>query len=279
MVNPETQVLAGMKGDTLTAMRNDSSKSAKKDTVRIMVYDNANKLIRSFTDQPDTAGVQRTTWDLRERGIRTPGSKKPKSNAPEPVGLPVLPGTYKVVFSFDKMKDSTMVTVLADPRLDLNRSALLARRAMADRLAESAEKLTAATDRLDEADNTIKQIKEGLKTSDNTAWKGWDKKLKAMTDSVKAYRELIEPKPLGKQGYGRPFRQTALTVWRDAFYTVAGTPWTGSKPFAPNANDEQMVKDAEMMVEQAVSRVNNFFAKNWAAFRKEVEGQPSLLFE
>jgi len=48
------------------------------------------------------------------------------------------------------------------------------------------------------------------------AWQGWSKKLKAMQDTIKAKRELIEPKPLGKQGYGRPFRQTALTVWHDA---------------------------------------------------------------
>ncbi len=277
MVNPETQVLAGMKGDTITAMPLDSTKSAKKDTVRIRVYDSGGRLVRSFTDQPDTAGIQRTTWDLRERGIRQPGSKKPKPNAPEPTGFPVLPGTYKVVFQYKDLKDSTMVEVLADPRLPYNRTAILARRAMADRLATTAEKLTATIDRLDEADNTVKQLMEQVKISDDAAWKGWNKKLKAMQDTLKVRRELIEPKPLGKQGYGRPYRQTALTVWRDAFYTVAGTPWTGSKPFAPNDEDEMMIKDAEMMAENAVARVEDFFKTQWASFKQEAQAQPSLL--
>jgi photosystem II stability/assembly factor-like uncharacterized protein len=257
----------------------DSAKIMKMDTVKIGVYDASGKLVRSFTDKVDTIGIQRTTWDLRERGIRQPGSQKPKPNAPEPTGLPVVPGTYRVVFSYKDLKDSTTVEVLADPRLEYNKPAILARRAMADRLAETARRLTDVIDRLNEADHTVKQLTEELKGSQSESWKGWDKKLKAMQDTLKGTRELIEPKPLGKQGYGRPYRQTALTVWRDAYYTVAGTPWTGSKPFMPNAEDEQMIRDAEALATQAIGKVDQFFDTHWASFRKEVQDKPSLLFK
>jgi hypothetical protein len=183
------------------------------------------------------------------------------------------------VFSYKDLKDSTTVEVLADPRLEYNKPAILARRAMADRLAETARRLTDVIDRLNEADHTVKQLTEELKGSQSESWKGWDKKLKAMQDTLKGTRELIEPKPLGKQGYGRPYRQTALTVWRDAYYTVAGTPWTGSKPFMPNAEDEQMIRDAEALATQAIGKVDQFFDTHWASFRKEVQDKPSLLFK
>ncbi len=264
---------------TTPVIKTDSTKAAKMDTVKIRVYDAAGKLVRSFTDQVDTVGMKRTTWDLHERGIRQPGSSKPKPNTPEPVGLPVMPGTYRVVFSYKDLKDSTTVEVMADPRLEYNKPAILARRAMAGQLAQTAEKLTEATDRLYEADNTVKLLTEQLKGSESEAWKGWDKKLKAMQDTLKATRELIEPKPLDKQGYGRPYRQTALTVWRDAYYTVAGTPWTGSKPFMPNAEDEQMIRDAEVLATQAIRKVDQFFDTHWTSFRKEVQAKPSLLFK
>jgi hypothetical protein len=111
------------------------------------------------------------------------------------------------------------------------------------------------------------------------AWKGWDKKVKAMQDSLKATRYLIEPKPMEKQGYGRPYRQTALTIWREAYYAAAGSPYSGGKPFAPNAEDEKLIKDAEQYTEQALSQVNAFFSTQWEPFRKEVLGKPSLLFK
>ncbi len=256
-----------------------TDKNSKLDTVQVRVYDAVGKQIRMFTDKPDTVGIQRMAWDLRERGIRQPGSKKPGPKSPEPTGLLVMPGTYKVVISYKDLKDSTMVKVLADPRLEYPREALLARRTMADRLAKTGEKLTAALDHLDEADNTLKVMAEQVKNSESESWKGWGKKVKAMQDSVKAVRELIEPKPLEKQGYGRPFRQTALTVWRDAYYAAAGSPYAGGKPFAPNAVDEKMIQDAELYAEKALAKVNAFFSTHWESFRKEAEAQPSLLFK
>jgi photosystem II stability/assembly factor-like uncharacterized protein len=255
-----------------------TDKNGKMDTVQVRVYDATGKQIRSFMDKPDTVGIQRMTWDLREKGIRQPGSKKPGPKSPEPTGLPVMPGTYKVVISYKDLKDSTMVKVLADPRFEYPKEAILARRAMADRLAKTGEKLTAVVDRLNDADNTLKVLAEQVKNAEGGAWKGWDKKIKAMQDSVKATRYLIEPKPMEKQGYGRPFRQTALTVWRDAYYTAAGSPYSGGKPFAPNADDERIIKEAEQYSEKALAKVNAFFNTQWESFRKEAEAQPSLLF-
>jgi hypothetical protein len=257
----------------------DMGKSTKPDTATVRVYDAGGKLIRTFIDKPDTVGIQRTTWDLRERGIRQPGSKKPCPKSAEPTGLPVLPGSYKVVISYKDLKDSTMVNVLADPRFTYPKEAILARRAMADRLAITGEKLTAAIDQLNDADNTLKVLADQVKSTEDASWKGWSKKVKAMQDTVKAKRELIEPKPLGKQGYGRPFRQTALTVWRDAYYTAAGSPYSGGKPFAPNADDEKMIEDAEQYSAKILSQLNSFFNTEWEAFRKEAEAQPSLLFK
>ena len=257
----------------------DMSKSSKLDTVTIRIYGAGGKLIRTFMDKVDTVGLQRTTWDLRERGIRQPGSRKPKANAPEPRGLPVMPGTYKAVISYKDLKDSTLVNVLADPRFSYPKEAILARRAMADRLALTADKLTAAIDQLNDADQTLKVLADQVKNTEDTSWKGWSKKIKAMQDTVKARRELIEPKPLEKQGYGRPFRQTALTVWRDAYYTAAGSPYSGGKPFAPNADDQKMIEDAEQYSAKVLAQINSFFSTEWAAFKKEVEAQPSLLFK
>ncbi len=45
-------------------------------------------------------------------------------NAPEPRGVTVLPGEYKVVMYYGKAKDSTMVNVAYDPRVEMPQNIL-----------------------------------------------------------------------------------------------------------------------------------------------------------
>src|SRR6185437_14992466 len=86
------------------------------DSARVRIYNDKNELIRTLRWSVDS-GFNRDYWGMDEKGDRQPGSPKPQRDAPEPGGLQVMPGTYKVVITYARASDSTFITVKDDPRL------------------------------------------------------------------------------------------------------------------------------------------------------------------
>jgi len=65
----------------------------------VRIYNDRSELIRSLQWNVDS-GFNRHYWGMEEKGVRQPGSPKPQPDAPEPGGLQVLPGTYKLVITY-----------------------------------------------------------------------------------------------------------------------------------------------------------------------------------
>ncbi len=95
-------------------------------------------------------GLNRFTWDLRERGFRGPGSLEDDDfdREAEPGGPQVLPGTYRLRLTRGEHVAETTVEVLPDPRDPVpaadRRANLEARRrlaALSGRLADALERL------------------------------------------------------------------------------------------------------------------------------------------
>ena len=107
----------------------DTGKAAKADSILVKIYNDKNELIRNLKWKADT-GMNRQFWGMEERGFRAPGTPKPRPGAPEPAGLQVFPGTYKLVLTLGKDSDSTMVTIKDDPRLQKTDAAKIAQRKM-----------------------------------------------------------------------------------------------------------------------------------------------------
>ena len=141
----------------------DSLKKAKADSAIVKIYDEKNEVIRSLKFKVDT-GFNRAYWGFEMKGIRGPNSPKPKSDAQEPRGFTVFPGTYKLVMSLGNEMDSTNIIVNADPNVPANKVIYDAKMAMVDRLNKSTERLTEITDRFTEAEETIAKVEAQLKT-------------------------------------------------------------------------------------------------------------------
>ena len=128
-------------------------------------------------------------------------------------------------------------------------------------------------DRLTESEDVCTKIMAQLKDLEGKDADSLRKITKAMQDSVKAIREFISGKISDKQGINR---DTDPTVIR--FYQIA-SQYIGSKNVAPGAAEEKMVQNAELMIGQALQRINNFFTGKWAAYRQLVEGTKVNLFK
>jgi photosystem II stability/assembly factor-like uncharacterized protein len=253
----------------------DTTKKAtvKYDTVYVKIYNAENKLIRTLQHKPDSVGYQSVMWNMTEKGIRNPGTPKPKKNAPDPNGVDVMAGKYKVVFSSGDAKDSTIVEVKDDPRVLISKETKQAQKALYDRMAKSINQLTEATDRLTEAEDVAKMIQNQAKEKDGKEFEDLAKASKTIQDSIKLNREIIVGKKMEKQGYGRPFQVTPQGKIGEAMRYI------GSKQIAPTKDDIILVEQLEILTKDSIGKINKFFATNWLEYRKKVEATPMKTFK
>ncbi len=252
----------------------DSSKKIKIDSAIVNIYAGTEELIRTIKIKTDT-GFNRQYWNFETKGIRQPGAAKQKAGAPEPVdrGLPVYPGTYKLLVTMGANSDSTMLTVNADPDVVNDKQVYDAKKRILKRLEKSTLKLTEVTDRLADADETIAKIDAQLKEVEGKEADSLRNTGKAMTDSIKSIRNFIFGKPQEKQGYGSPYQLTVNEKLQTAIGQVLG------KNKIPDAQEVNQVEIAEALISQAIEKANIFFSTKWKAYQKLVEAMPVKIFK
>lgn len=243
------------------------------DSAMVRIYNDKNELIRTLRWTVDS-GFNRQYWGMEEKGVRQPGSPKPAPGAPEPGGLPVLPGTYKVVVTYARSSDSTFVTVKDDPRLGNRNEIKVAQRKMYDRFRKTADKLTAGMDQLTEADEVCTKMQSQLRGVEGKDADTLRKATTKMTDEIKSIREFISGKTSDAQGIARsPFQVTVMSQMQLAQQTIGG------KMVAPGQQEETLVVNAEKAVNDAIQKINGFFEGKWKNYRSLVEGTKVNLFK
>lgn len=245
----------------------------KYDTVFVKIYNESGKQIRTLFQLPDTTGIHQIVWNLDEKGVRNPNQPKPKKGATEPSGMPAFPGKYKIVLNFGDQKDSTFVVVKSDPRITYDLSAEIAKRDLYEKVKANIVKQTQAIDQLTEANETTEKILLQMKDAEGKEMEDLRKQIKAMQDTIKSKRELILPKALEKQGYGRPFRVTASSKTQELMMYLS------SRNTAPSQTEQIIYEQGEQLTKEAIEKINTFFATQWADFRKKIEGMKIPIFK
>jgi hypothetical protein len=251
----------------------DTSK-AKTDSAFVKIFDEAGKQLRTLRVKADT-GFNRFYWNFDTKGTRQPGQPKPRPGAPEQGGgFAAFPGTYKVVISMGKEADSTMVTVKADPRVEVKKEVYDAKKQMMERLQKSADQLTAALDRIADAEEAMTKLEGQLRGEQGKAADSLRKAMADVRKQIKTIRESISGRSAeGKQGITRFADRTTQTALQTARMEIMG------KLAAPTAQTERLVKEAEDEVQKSVNQINDFFNTKWKAFRQHAEATPVKLFK
>jgi hypothetical protein len=284
----------------------DTGKNKIADTAMVRILDANNMQVRQLRTKADT-GFNRFYWGMEGRGIRTAGAGgrggggaggagggAAGGGAPggggggggrrgggfggggavEPGGLPVDPGTYKVILSLGRdWSDSMMITINDDPNAPTPKEVRDALRKFSARVDKSSLRLVDLNERLTEADNVMRLV-EGNYSGMNAKQSDTLKKVaKAMQDSIKNIREQLTGKTQDKQGYGNIPQVTVNSVLQEARSTAMG------KTSIPSAQEERMIQDAEKMVDDVVKRTNAFFEGAWKGYRSLAEASPVKLFK
>lgn len=251
--------------------KDTASKKTGSDSIWVKIYNDKNENIRTLRWKADS-GMNRMYWNLDEKGFRFPGSARPIPGSPEPGGLQVLAGTYKIVISGSDT-DSTLITVKDDPRIGNRNEIKLAQRSMQIRLRKSTDKLVEGMDRLTDAEEGFQKIEIQLKGLEGRQIDSLRSSTKLMQQAVKSIREFISGKPQTRQGYGSVPQITVINQWQQASSAIT------AKPVIPGKQEEMLVERSESLIREALQQINSFFEGKWKAYRKQVEETPIKLFK
>jgi photosystem II stability/assembly factor-like uncharacterized protein len=259
---------------------NGKTQTNKVDSILVAIYNDKNEIIRNLKWKADT-GFQKNIWGMEEKGFRQPGVGRTGggrfgggANNAEPAGWQALPGNYKVVLSYGNDKDSTMVTIIDDPRIENNNEVKLAQRTLLTKFRKSVDKLVAATDRISDAEEILTKATAQLKDAIGKDADSARKETKKWQDEVKKVKEFISGKIIERQGYGQIPEVTVMSRMRQATQSIT------AKPIIPGAQEERLVAEAEESISNAVNKVNTLFGNKWMEYRKLVESiPPSKIFK
>ena len=245
--------------------------SKKKDKVKIRILNEAGDTIRTYETKLDT-GMNRITWNLRRDGVRYPSySERPASGNTAPSGREVLPGTYRVLMTYGKFTDSTLVKVEEDPRIPSDPVALQAKEEAYREFSKMVETATDAFDRLKEAKKTIRLVNDALSHLPDSTKKEFSTLGKALQDSIGNLQDLFMDSPDTK-GIVRSPGLLNSTLYSTSRYLNASDG-------APNQSARHMLKHLMVQLGETLDKINTFFTGDFAAYQARVEQTDFSLFK
>jgi len=261
----------------------DTGKNRISDTLQMAIYDANGVNVRNLRTRADS-GFNKYYWGMEGRGIRQAGGGGrgggggrfggAGGGGNEPGGLPVNPGTYKVVMSLGRdLKDSTMVVVNDDPYAPTPLTVRNAIRAANARMEKSIIKLTALNDRLTEVEEIMRKVEAGYASMDRKAADTIRKAAKPVADGLKEIREMLNGKPQLKQGYGNIPQETVNGILGEARQVVMG------KTTMPGEQENRIMGYAEEAVNGVIVKANALFEGSWKQYRALAEAAPLKFFK
>ena len=261
---------AKQKGDSKETAKNSGNQGGRKQRLKVKVLNASGDTIRNFSTEIDT-GMTRIYWGMTRDGVRYPSRRSPRPNAGTPSGSRVLPGTYKLLFSYGKHKDSINLTIHADPRLDISLADLEAKQAAYDAYYEVVNKATEGFDRLKEAKSTISRVNQALSNAPDSLKKEINKIGKALQDSIGQLEELYM-QPQDFKGIQRSTGKLNSTLFSASRYINASKG-------APNQGAQISIDQAKAQTAEVLEKINTFFNKDFSDYQKKVEAVQFSLFK
>ncbi|MEL6945118.1 MAG: hypothetical protein AAFO82_20905, partial [Bacteroidota bacterium] len=197
----------------------DKEKKGKKkrpEKVKINVINSAGDTIRTYSTKVDT-GMNRIYWNMRHDGVRYPSRREAKPDDNMPSGYMVKPGTYKLVFTFGEAKDSTMVNVKFDPRMDASTYDFDAIASTYEEYYDVVEAAAKGFSQLQQVKKTIGLVDKALVNAPDSTLKEIKEMGKTLKDSIKVIEKLYM-QPEGMKGIQRTSDNLLSTLYNVSGY-------------------------------------------------------------
>jgi photosystem II stability/assembly factor-like uncharacterized protein len=243
-------------------------KKGKKASINILNSsgDTIQTLKRELKD-----GLNRVYWNLDRKAVKFPSRRSARPNANEPDGAPVLPGTYKIMLSYGKVKDYTEVEVRMDPRSNQSLQDLQEINIIVDEFNKVVEHATQGFKQLSEARKTIGLVNKVISNQPDSIQKVIKKLGKEIKQAI-GELELLYMMPTDSKGIQRNPNNLNGVLQNASRYLTSS--WQKPGPNSMNAFNRAKVETREVL-----SQINEFFDKSWKPYMDKINGLSIELFK
>ena len=236
----------------------------KKDSVQFefLAGDTVIRTLKFKT--PEKPGFHRIYWGMDEKGPDRPYRKISK-NKNERGGRNVKPGTYKIKMSYGELTDETMITVQADPRLDVDMNSINEVYEASGKIASMTQTAADAVKQLVESKNLADKYSKEFKEMDKKKYKD---QIKASANIVKAIDSVIAlyiGKEDKRQGIIRNPEVTVMQRLGNA------SRYAASRQNGLTETEHKLMKFAEDDLKKALDKTNTFFSDRWKVYSASIK--------
>jgi len=253
-----------------TDEKKKDNKKKKTDKVKINVINSAGDTIRTYSTKVDT-GMNRIYWNMRHDGVRYPSRREAKPDDNMPSGYMVKPGTYKLVFTYGDAKDSTMVNVKFDPRMDASTYDFDAIASTYEEYYDVVKSATEGYSQLQQVKKTIGLVDKALVNAPDSTLKSIKEMGKALKDSIKVIEKLYM-QPEGLKGIQRTSDNLNSTL-----FSVSG--YLRDMENKPTQAIQHLLNKAKRETAEVIGQVNALVQNDFAEYQVAVEKVQFSLFK
>ncbi|MEM9848170.1 MAG: hypothetical protein AAF847_09800 [Bacteroidota bacterium] len=258
------------KQETSSEDEQPSDEKQKNDKVKITILNSAGDTIRTYSTKIDT-GMNRIYWNMRHDGVRYPSRRMVKPDEDMPSGYQVKPDTYKLIFTYGDAKDSTMLNVKFDPRLDANDHDFDAIAATYEAYYDVVKTANEGFQQLQAVKKTIDLVDKALVHAPDSTVKTIKAMGKSLKDSIKVLEGLyMQPDDLkGIQRTADNLNSTLSSVGR----------YLRSMEKSPTQAINTLMAKAKSETAEVIGQVNALVQNDFAEYQTKVEAVQYSLFE
>ena len=255
----------------MTAADSLKKKEAEKDKDLLKLYVfGANGDTLRYINQKLKEGWNRVGWDMSKKGVRYPSRSEPAKDADDPSGQYVMPGEYKLVGWFNGKKDSTLVKVRLDPRLNITASDLDARNKVFEEFYKEVDLSQRAFKALQDVRKDMKMIESMQVNAPDSIQTQIKEKTKALNKKLSELEmKFMEPEDV---------KGITSEINLGRYLSNSGN-YLNSSLGDPGANARDMLSQTKKEVARNVMAVNDFLTIDWTPFKEYINGLNWPLFK
>ncbi|MTI41542.1 hypothetical protein E1140_18720 [Fulvivirga lutimaris] len=221
------------------------------------IYNGKEELMNTVKAKPKEEGLNYLIWKLDEQSSNLPDAWIHEESR----GIPVLPGDYKIVLSYEEAETETTVKVISDPRFDLNPEVDQKLYAYQKAIDVEVEKLSKALLSIDEKMKSIDKIIRELTDAGKLENDSSITQLKEMKEKLETLRAKGQtPRPKRQVGAWQSSETTPHSKVNDALMVAM------SRVRVPSEQELQLIEEARGLVNEFSDQVNEFMNKEWKPF-------------
>jgi photosystem II stability/assembly factor-like uncharacterized protein len=243
---------------------------AKEPKVKIQIADASGKVVRTL-DGPAKLGLNRAVWDLGRDAFRQPPTDNRGFPRDEEAGPEVLPGAYSITVRYGDQEAKGTVQVTAAPSLQMSDSDWQTREEAIVRIGKLQNAAVEAIERIASTRKDVDVVMQKLQPKDKKKADSDSKENpnKALQDTARNLQKKLTG--LDRRLWVSPDVKGIIEdrTLLSRIAAAAGPVMTNWG--APTATARTYLEQAEAAAKKTLADVNQLFAEDVAAFRKQVQ--------